>query len=577
MKEENGKSIVKGVAIGNSYIICQDSLNIEVCRKINETDIDEELDKLGIAIEKVRKEIKKIRDNLGKKIDKNEIEILTVHLMLLEDPMYLKEIEKGITRNFIGVEYSVKKATERFVKLFEKIEDPIYRQRALDIRDVSERLINNLVERNDIFHNLKDKILITNELMPSELLKMYENDNLPRGIILEYAGETSHIAILVRSLDIPTIMGKKRVFSINWGEKLIIDTRTENPKIIINPSEKDLEEYHEKRKEFRELRKKIEANNNLPTITKDGIEIFLHINVDGNIEEELYAKKNPAGIGLLRTEMLYMNSEDFPSEEEEYEFYKKISKNMGKKPIIIRTLDIGADKQLPYYKVSKEENPSLGIRGLRFSLQNLKILKKQIRAILRISASYNIKIMLPMVTTLEEIKEFKEIIEEVKKELTEEKQVFNKNIEIGIMVEVPSIIFIADLLSREVDFFSIGTNDLTQYILATDRFNNSIEGLYDQYNPAVIRSIDMLIQTLKNKNKKISICGEMAGEEIGAVILLALGIKDLSVSPSVLSEIRDLIRKINTKELNKLKEKILSAESSSEIKEIVKKFIERLG
>jgi phosphotransferase system enzyme I (PtsI) len=578
MKEESGKSIVKGIAIGIPYIIHQNNFNMELCRKIDKNDTKIELNKLSIAIDEVRKEIKEIRDNLKKKFKNNEIEILTVHLMLLEDPMYLKEIEKGITRNFIGVECSIKKATERFIKLFEKIEDPIYKQRALDIRDVSERLINHLVDRNSFTDNLKDKILIIDDLMPSELLKMHENNNLPKGIIMEYAGETSHVAILVRSLDIPTIMGRKEIFNVDWGEEIIIDTTEEKAKVIINPSKKILVDYKEKNKNFNTLRKKIEENTTLPTITKDGVEVFLHINIDGNIEEDMYVNKNPNGVGLLRTEMLYMNSSNFPSETDEFEFYKKISKSVNGKSVIIRTLDIGADKQLPYYSISKEENPSLGIRGLRFSLQNLNIFKSQLRAILKASAdNHNIKIMFPMVTTLVEIKEAKKLISLVKKELKEERINFNDDIEIGIMVEVPSIIFIADTLSKEVDFFSVGTNDLTQYILATDRFNNSIENLYDQYNPAVIRAINTLLENLKGKEKKISVCGEMAGEEIGAIILLALGINDLSVSPAVLLEIRNLIRKIEISKLKKIKKTILLAQDSEEIKKIVKKFIEKLG
>lgn len=571
-----GKSIFSGIVFGKPYIERKNQLSVEIYSIILE-EVENEIKRVLTAIESSKEDIKKLKENLKNKVNKDDLQILTVHIMLLEDPQYISDIKRLIKKDKINAEAVIQKVSDRYIEMFEKIGDPIYKQRALDIKDISDRVIRKLMDMESFGSELNDRILITKELYPSELLKLYYDGIDLKGIIMEYAGETSHIAILAKTLEIPTLMGGENLLSTEWGEEIILDTTSIYGRVIISPTEKDLKEYEEKRKAHILKLKEIEETNSKEAITLDGKNVNLYVNMGSRFDIEQIKMKNPVGVGLLRTELIYMEAEQFPTEEFQKEIYERIASGIGdEKSILIRTLDIGADKKLPYYQMKEEENPSLGCRGIRFTLENKDVFKTQLKAILQAGKNRDIKIMYPMVTTIDEIIRAKDILEECKQELRDSKKEFKEEIEVGMMVEVPSNIVLAEMFADYVDFFSIGTNDLTQYILATDRYNQIAEMLYDCYDPSVIRAIYKVVKAGKKKGKKVSVCGEMAGEELGAIMLLALDVTHLSMSPAYIPRVRNLVRKIDSQELEEVKKEVFKAKNSKEIKEILNNYLNKI-
>ena len=491
-----------------------------------------------------------------------------------DDAAFLAKIEKYIQKNRTKAEDSVKIVTDKYISLFNKLENPIYRQKVLDIKDVEKRIIRNLNSRKNEWVDLNGKILITEEIFPTELLNIYHENIKLKGIIMEYGGETSHLAILAKALEIPTLMGIKNIFSYDWKKDVILDTTEQNSCVIIEPDEKTLEEYKSKIEKFNHKKEEMEKTAFLPAVTLDGIEVSLNLNISGKTTKEEIEAVSPDGIGLLRTELLYMKSNSFPDEEEQLASYNEIINNFDEKSsIIIRTLDIGADKQLPYFQMKNEMNSFLGLRGIRFSLSEKNIFKIQLRAILRAAYNRNVKLMYPMITNISEIREANILLEEVKKELKQEGKNFKEDIEVGIMIEVPSAVLMADIFAQEVDFFSIGTNDLTQYILAADRLSETVSDMYDSYNPAVLRAVFQIKEAADKYGKSVSICGEMAGQQKAIVAFLSMGITNLSmVSGSILAA-RALIRNLDYTSLKPLRTKILQCRDSNEVKEILKNYI----
>ena len=572
-----GKSIFPGIVIGQPYIERKKKIDIENY-KISSEKVEEEIERFLESVQKAKNDIKQIKGNLEGKINKEDLQILTVHIMMLDDPQFISDIKKGIKKEENNAEAVVKKVSNKYIEMFEKIADPIYKQRALDIKDISERIIMNLTHEDDIDSNLNGKILVIRELLPSELLKIYYSGINLSGIIMEYMGETSHTAILTKALEIPTLMGGNDIFSVDWGDKIILDTTSMEGKVVTNPDIKTLNRYDEEKNRYRNKMKEIEESIDKETVTLDGERVYLHLNIGGRLDITQVSRKRPDGIGLLRTELIYMDAVEFPNEEKQKKIYENIAKEFEEsqpnKPIVIRTLDIGADKKLSYYKMVDEENPSLGCRGMRLTLADKNLFKNQIKGILRAATHHNIKMMYPMITNLKEIIEAKDLVEECKKELLIEGKEFKENIEVGMMVEVPSNVMLADIFAEYVDFFSIGTNDLTQYILATDRYSPIAEKLYDCYDPAVIRAINMVSSAGLRKDKKVSVCGEMAGENQAVIALLSLGIRDLSMAPAYIPKVRNLIRKIEMSELKEIKIKLLKSKNSQEIKSILNEYLE---
>lgn len=569
-----GAFAFEGIVIGRVFLDRKELSNNGITALLDEREIDAEIERFRDGLEVSKESLERLKTSLAGKIEEKDLEIITAHLMILDDPVYISDIEEYIKKNRTKADDSVKAVTEKYTSLFNKLENPIYRQKVLDVKDVEKRIIRNLNSRKNEWVDLNGKILITEEIFPTDLLNMYNENIKLKGLVMEYGGETSHIAILAKALEVPTLMGIKNIFSYDWKKDVILDTTEQNSCVIIEPDEKTLEEYKSKIENFNHEKEEMEKTAFLPAVTLDGVEISLNLNVSGKIIKEEIEAVVPDGIGLLRTELLYMKNTSFPDEEEQIASYIDIIKNFDEKSsIIIRTLDIGADKQLPYFQMKTEMNSFLGLRGIRFSLSEKKIFKVQLRAILRAAYNRNVKIMYPMITNISEIREANVLLEEVKVELRQEGKNFKEDIEVGIMIEVPSAVMMADIFAQEVDFFSIGTNDLTQYILAADRLSETVSNMYDSYNPAVLRAISQIKESADKYGKSVSICGEMAGEKKAIVAFLSMGITNFSmVSGSILAA-RALIRNLDFNLLKPLREQILQCYDSKEVKEILKKNI----
>lgn len=569
-----GTFAFEGIVIGRVFLDRKELSNNGITTLLDEREIDTEIERFRDGLEMSKESLERLKTSLAGKIGEKDLEIITAHLMILDDPVYISDIEKYIQKNRTKAEDSVKIVTDKYVSLFSKLENPIYRQKVLDIKDVEKRIISNLNSRKNEWVDLNGKILITEEIFPTELLNMYHENIKLKGIIMEYGGETSHLAILAKALEIPTLMGIKNIFSYNWKKDVILDTTEQNSYVIIEPDEKILEEYKNKIEKFNHKKEEMEKAAFLPAVTLDGMEVSLNLNISGKTTKGEIEAVAPYGIGLLRTELLYMKSSSFPDEEEQLASYNDIIKNFDEKSsIVIRTLDIGADKQLPYFQMKTEMNSFLGLRGIRFSLSEKKIFKIQLRAILRAAYNRNVKLMYPMITNVNEIREANILLEEVKAELRQEGKNFKENIEVGIMIEVPSAVMMADIFAQEVDFFSIGTNDLTQYILAADRLSETVSEMYDSYNPAVLRAVSQIKEAADKYGKSVSICGEMAGQQKAIVAFLSMGITNLSMVGGSILPARALIRNLDYNSLKPLRTQILQCHDSNEVKEILKKYI----
>lgn len=569
-----GTFAFEGIVIGRVFLDRKELTNNGITTLLDEREVESEIERFRDGLEMSKESLERLKTSLAGKIGEKDLEIITAHLMVLDDPVYISDIEKYIQKNRTKAEDSVKIVTDKYISLFNKLENPIYRQKVLDIKDVEKRIIRNLNSRKNEWVDLNGKILITEEIFPTELLNIYHENIKLKGIIMEYGGETSHLAILAKALEIPTLMGIKNIFSYDWKKDVILDTTEQNSCVIIEPDEKTLEEYKSKIEKFNHKKEEMEKTAFLPAVTLDGIEVSLNLNISGKTTKEEIEAVSPDGIGLLRTELLYMKSNSFPDEEEQLASYNEIIKNFDEKSsIIIRTLDIGADKQLPYFQMKNEMNSFLGLRGIRFSLSEKNIFKIQLRAILRAAYNRNVKLMYPMITNISEIREANILLEEVKKELKQEGKNFKEDIEVGIMIEVPSAVLMADIFAQEVDFFSIGTNDLTQYILAADRLSETVSDMYDSYNPAVLRAVFQIKEAADKYGKSVSICGEMAGQQKAIVAFLSMGITNLSMVSGSILVARALIRNLDYTSLKPLRTKILQCRDSNEVKEILKNYI----
>lgn len=576
MERIYGKSIYEGIVIAEPYLKGKNNLEIESF-SVSEGNIEKEVERYENAVLKAKNKLSHLIHDLKGKVAEKDLQILSVHFMMLDDPMFKDEIKISLKKDKINVEEVIKRTVTKYSDAFKKMKNPLYRQRALDIQDIGERLLEALADNESAYDALNGKILIAHDILPSELLNIFNKKIDVKGIVMEYVGETSHTAILAKSLEIPTFMGGVDIMKKEWGEYIVLDTYSEKPVVIAKPTVETLKKYKHLQEEFEKEKEEIRETLNLPSVTLDGKKINLEVNAGQELDKNALKNVNADGIGLLRTEFIYMEGEKLPEETEQFEIYQEVSNKLGEdKPLIIRTLDIGADKSLPYLKMSSEQNPSLGERGIRFTLDKKDILKTQLRAILRASNGRNIKIMHPMVTNIREIEEVLDIMEEMKKELKAEGIEFNENIETGIMVEVPSAVLMADKMCEYIDFFSIGSNDLAQYILATDRFSMKENNLYDYYDPAVLNAINIVAEAGLKNNKEIAVCGEMAGEPIGIVILLSFGIKNLSMSTVFIPRARNLVRKIKISDLEKIKNLVLNCKNSEEVRYIVREYIKKL-
>lgn len=568
-----GLPVSKGIAIGRSYVI-EHGKNIIKEKYIKKNQIRDELVKLDDAIKSTISNLKKIKDKINPSVKNNIGLLFDTHIMLVNDTGFIGNIKNRIKNNLNSPDWAIYSEYLSIKESFDDIDDTYIKQRIDDVSHVVNMILKNFkikkTTKSNKKKNLEDLIIVTDDLSPADVVIASDSNSL--GIISTFGGRSSHSSILTRSLELPSIVGVKSALNIiKNDDELIMDG--EQGVVIINPDSKIKDYYTDLQKNQAE-KKKILSNivkrNNL-TLDKTKIDIMANLELPQELK--IINDKKVDGVGLFRTEYLYVDRDDFPSEQEQYDAYKKIVKKMGNSPIYFRTLDIGADKEVPenIKTGSIARNPALGLRGIRYSLNFNSIFINQIKAILRASHAGNIKIMLPMITTLSEIYKAKELIKIAKETLVKEKKKFDKKIQIGIMVEVPSCAVLANRFAKHVDFFSIGTNDLVQYTLAIDRVDDEVNYLYNPVNSAVLYLIKTIISAgIKNKIP-VSLCGEMAGDPNYTRLLLGLGLKSFSMHPSAIPEVKNIIINSDLTKLEKLSKKIVSCDSSIEKNKLIKK------
>ncbi|EYE89139.1 phosphoenolpyruvate-protein phosphotransferase [Fervidicella metallireducens AeB] len=554
-----------GIAIGRAYVIKEEKVDI---KRIEITDIDNQKSRLRKAIETAADYLEELKKRTEEKLGADKGQIFEAHLFMLQDPEFINAIEMKIDDEKVAAEYAVNETVAQFVAIFESMDNDYMRERAADIKDVGGRLLNILLNRNNpsISEIDEECIVIVKDLTPSDTAQMDKEKVL--GFVTEIGGRTSHSAIMARSLEIPAVVGVKGVTaSINHGDMLIIDG--ENGEIIINPDKETISNYTKKKEEIAKTKKELELLKELESVTVDGRVVEIAGNIGNPQDAERVMANGGEGVGLFRTEFLYMSSDTLPTEEQQFTAYKEALLKMKGNPVIIRTLDIGGDKHLSYLPIDDEMNPFLGYRAIRLCLDRKDIFKTQLRALFRASVYGKLKIMFPMVSGYNEIMEAKKIVNEVKKELDNENIPYSHDVEIGIMIEIPSAAIMSDILAKEVDFFSIGTNDLIQYTIAVDRMNEKISYLYDPFNPAVLRLIKLVIDNAHRAGKWVGVCGEMAGDLRVIPLLLGMGLDEFSMSASSILKARKLIRSLNYEDTKKMVEDVLKLSSGDEVKKYI--------
>ena len=566
MIELSGIPVYKSIEIAPVFLYREAEIVIERF-EIKEEEVANELQRYEDVHNKALDELRGLKDQAVEKGQQEESEIFEAHLMMADDPMMTGKIKNRIQKELHSLEQSVEETKREIMDLFLNMQNSYFKARAADVEDVANRFLRIAlgIKSNKIDIIQEDVILAARDLKPSEATQI---NQFVKGILLEEGSQTSHVAIIAKAKGIPTIVGIKGLLNqIEEGEQAILDSVGNH--VYLMPDDKTLAEYQDKQTQMLARRKRMEAIRQEEAITQDGRVIKLYGNI-GNAEEAgAVVAAGGKGVGLFRTEFLYMNSNHFPTEEEQFAEYQKTAQQ-GLEDVIIRTLDIGGDKNLPYYEFPEEENPFLGFRALRFTLANKDLFKVQLRAILRASAYGKVSIMFPMVSSLDEVLQAKELLEECKKELDEEKCEYDRTIRIGIMIEIPSAAIIADVLAQEVDFFSIGTNDLCQYTLAVDRMNKEVAYLYQPLHPSILRLIRQTADAAHAEEKEIGICGEMAGDATNVIALIGLGVDELSMSPAVIPEIKSLIRQIRYEDAKEIAQKIVACRTTAEISRILK-------
>ena len=561
VKRIKGIPVSDGVAIGFVRIVEREHIHIET-KKISKITVKKELKRFHKDVGLVINELDTfIQDD---SFSKENRDILTTHKMILQDPEFVKKINKLISQKLFSFEHAVSTYFTEVVNIFDSMENEYYSQRLTDFEDVAYRLLSNSMnKRKDVLSKLDDKsILIMKNITPSFVTKVFEKNI--RGLCTEKGSKNSHSSIIARSMNLPMLVGISCLLeNINEDEQVIVDGN--NGEIIISPSEKVLTEYKNIYQQESQKRKKLQKLINVEAITLDNKEITLMSNIELPEEIDQVIKNNSRGIGLFRTEFLFMDTEKLPTEEEQYNIYKKIAETLAPEPVIIRTIDVGGDKLSSILNIVHEENPNLGFRGIRISLENIPIFRRQICAILRANTKDNIKIMFPMISGVEEILQVKKIIKECKNELKTKKIAFCKDIEIGAMIEVPSAVITSDALAEECDFLSIGTNDLVQYLLAVDRDNESISSYYKSCHPSVLKAIKQTVDNAHAKGIKVAVCGEMASDIQFVKLLIGLGVDELSVSPGRILMTKNEIVNCDVQTWAELAEELMELKTSDEI------------
>jgi phosphoenolpyruvate-protein phosphotransferase (PTS system enzyme I) len=567
----SGEKVLRGIPVSpgvcrGKILVLDRSVQDSIPKHhIPEAEVQHQIQRLEQALVETRHQILGVQRQVSLALGAQDAGIFDAHLLVLEDPALIEEVSRIILQEKVGAEYAFQLVANKYAKTLSTIDDEYLRERAADMRDVTARMLNNLLGRPEDLDlkNLKDPcIVIAHDLTPSRTAQMDRKKVL--GFATDVGSKTSHTAIMARSLRIPAVVGLQNASGeLESGQSALLDGY--NGLIIINPTDQTLFEYGQLVRKQISLQEKLQDVHHQPALTLDGVAIALSANVEQASDTEAVIASGAEGVGLFRTEYLFINREVLPTEEEQYEAYRQVASVLKPQPVIIRTLDLGGDKFLSHLQVPQEMNPFLGWRAIRFCLQERDIFRAQLRAILRASLDGNLQMMYPMISCLDELEQANALVEECKKELRAENIPFNDNIQIGAMIEIPSAVLAAESLAKRVKFFSIGTNDLIQYSLAVDRLNEKIAHLYQPTHPAILRLIKMTVEAARKHGIWVGVCGEMAGDPSLTPLLLGLGVNELSVAPLNVPQIKYLIRRIKMSEAIEIAESALNCECASEI------------
>lgn len=561
-----GTAASSGIAIAKAYRLVEPDLSFE------QTVVDnpgQEIERFQQAMSVSRSELEVIRDRAKVELGEDKAAIFEAHLLVLSDPELISPIEDKIKQDSVNAESALKETADMFVMMFEQMDNEYMKERAADIRDVTKRVLSHLLGVKVLNPSMisEEVIVIADDLTPSDTAQL--NREYVKGFTTNIGGRTSHSAIMARSMEIPAVVGtKEATVEIQNGDLVIVDGL--NGEVHINPTEEIVERYNLESSKFADQKAEWAKLVDEESVSKDGHHVELAANIGTPADLEGVRNNGGEGIGLYRTEFLYMGRNELPTEEEQFESYKEVLEGMSGKPVVVRTLDIGGDKELPYLNLPHEMNPFLGFRAIRLCLEEQDLFKVQLRALLRASVYGNLKIMFPMISNLVEFRNAKAILLEVKEELLQEGISVSDNIEIGIMVEIPSTAVLADQFAKEVDFFSIGTNDLIQYTMAADRMNERVSYLYQPYNPSILRLIKMVIDASHKEGKWTGMCGEMAGDEIAIPILLGLGLDEFSMSATSILPARAQLKNLSKQDMEALAEEVLNLSTNEEVLSVVK-------
>lgn len=563
MKKMSGIGASEGVSIGKALLFIEEKIVIPQ-EKISGDMVGSQLIKLEEGLKKSKTQLIAIREKVKEKMGEDKAAIFDGHIMLLEDEDLKMEVEDKIKGENSPAAKALDEGINEYCEMISQLDDPYLRERAADLKDVGKRWIKNVLgmKMKDLSNLEKDTIVVTYDLTPSDTAQLDLENCI--GFITEVGGKTSHSAIMARSLELPAIVGVKDVLAeIFEGQPLIMDG--EKGDIIVEPIQDDVATYSAKRAQFLADKEELKKLINEEAITLDGRVVEIYGNIGGPNDVDAVVTSGATGVGLYRTEFLFMNSDHMPTEDEQYQAYRIVAEKMKGKPVTIRTMDIGGDKELPYMNLPKEMNPFLGYRAIRISLEQQDMFKTQLRAILRASSYGQIKIMYPMITSVNEIRKANEILAECKEELDEIGKKYDEKIKVGIMIETPSTAIIAYKFAKEVDFFSIGTNDLTQYFLAVDRGNEMVSNLYSSFNPAVLEAIQKVIDAAHDRGIPVSMCGEFAGDKKATELLLGMGLDIFSMSASSVLQVKKKIRTTDYQEARKYRDLILEQDTPQEV------------
>lgn len=565
MRRLTGIGASEGVSIGKVLLFIEEEMVIPEVRSEDSTT-DAELTKLEDGLKKSKTQLIAIREKVKEKMGEDKAAIFDGHIMLLEDEDLIMEVEEKIKSEKMPAARALNEGIQEYCDMISQLDDPYLRERAADLQDIGKRWTKNIlgVKINDLSNLEPNTIVVTYDLTPSDTAQL-DLENCV-GFITEVGGKTAHSAIMARSLELPAVVGIKGILGeAKEGETVIMDG--EAGEIFLNPVENLVTEYEAKREKIKKDKEELKKLIKEEAITKDGRKVDIWGNIGSPNDVDAVIASGATGIGLYRTEFLFMNSDHFPTEEEQYQAYRIVAEKMEGKPVTIRTMDIGGDKELPYLDLPSEMNPFLGYRAIRISLENKEMFKTQLRAILRASQYGQIKIMYPMISSINEIRKANEILEECKRELDEIGKIYDRNIKVGIMIETPSSAIIAYKFAKEVDFFSIGTNDLTQYFLAVDRGNEMVASLYNSFNPAVLEAIQKVIDAAHDAGINVSMCGEFAGDKKATKLLLGMGLDSFSMSASSTLPVKKIIRDSNYSDAQKYRDLILQQNTPEEVLE----------